>query len=153
MKCYWGRIRISVWQGHGGIGRARPPDLIGIEMDPELFKESISQLMARALKEWAHSAAFWVVLLSPIIFNHGPATLRFVCRNKTDVGNVYKEHSIAWRTTWPYHICTGCPICSWNWLDFFGFRVFHCLPNSAEARQQGKMVETQIKANITLVYK
>ena len=39
------------------------------------------------MKELLRCAAFWVVFLSPIVFNHGPATLRFDCRNKIDLRN------------------------------------------------------------------
>ena len=39
-----GRIRISVLQGHGGMGRSRPSDLTGIERDPEFSRrDSVSR--------------------------------------------------------------------------------------------------------------
>ena len=57
------------------IGRARPSDLDGA-MLRKVAKWRISQWTAPVMKELVHSAAFWAIVLSPIVFDHGPNALR-----------------------------------------------------------------------------
>ena len=58
-----------------GIGRTRPSDLDGA-MLREVAKWKISQWTAPVMKELVHCAAFWAIVLSPIVLDHGPNALR-----------------------------------------------------------------------------
>ena len=58
-----------------GIGRTRPSDLDGA-MLRKVAKWRISQWTAPVMKELVHCAAFWAIVLSPIVFDHGPNALR-----------------------------------------------------------------------------